>query len=437
MTDKTSTAPVMSDENRLVAVRYRDLHDLLDANLAAADQALALTGGIDSIEENGGPESDEPMDRVAYSLFYGLFPAKRLRDQADLNATASDVVDGDVVACRYRVVAPNGNVGKWFFTDEACVSSGCLEVQPLYAAPRVQGDASVTPLSDEVGEPIAQKLDKALTDLCNAVEDIETGKHPSAIFSFLRSVREYVTDVREDIVALAAQPKGDVLDAPALVGNTIFDRGTKCSNVIARAQLAYKHKDDVMPPEQVAEMRAALDRARGTQAPIAASHPAEQTRGDGVAAIPSSFLISKKALEGIHYMCGGDEEGAEIDDRWCEGMAWIGNLENGDGTSTYGLHLHNADYPEEGSITIAQFVERDALRQAVPDGVTKDAARYRWWRDNIERVSKDWDGVRGVSYAMGLDICRDYSATQGQIADAVADAAIAAAPSAGRMGVES
>lgn len=77
---------------RPVVVNYRDLQDLLDANLAAADQALALTGGIDAIEENGGADSDEPMDRVAYNLFYGLFAAQRLRDQAERTHPAAQEV---------------------------------------------------------------------------------------------------------------------------------------------------------------------------------------------------------------------------------------------------------------------------------------------------------------------------------------------------------
>ena len=101
MTDKTSTAPVMS---------LQQVRDALH-------------------EAHNSPGFEAALDSCVAAI------------DAHLNAPTPDVVGGDVVACRYRVVAPNGNVGKWFFTDEACVSSECLEVQPLYAAPRVQGDA--------------------------------------------------------------------------------------------------------------------------------------------------------------------------------------------------------------------------------------------------------------------------------------------------------
>lgn len=54
-------------------------------------------------------------------------------------------------------------------------------------------------LTDDVGEPILQKIDKALCELSNAREDVETGKHQSAILSFLRMAKEYIESVRDDI----------------------------------------------------------------------------------------------------------------------------------------------------------------------------------------------------------------------------------------------
>ena len=69
--------------------------------------------------------------------------------------------------------------------------------------------SEVEPLKDEVGEPIIQKLDKALGDLSSAKEDIETGKHQSAILSFLRGVKEYIDSARDDIEILTYRLKQD------------------------------------------------------------------------------------------------------------------------------------------------------------------------------------------------------------------------------------
>lgn len=62
-----------------VLVDRHDLLKLLEANLSAANEAIPLTSGIDFIEDHGGEESDDDMERVAYHLYYGLFAAERLR----------------------------------------------------------------------------------------------------------------------------------------------------------------------------------------------------------------------------------------------------------------------------------------------------------------------------------------------------------------------
>jgi len=63
-----------------VLVDRHDLLKLLEANLSAANEAIPLTSGIDFIEDHGGEESDDDMERVAYHLYYGLFAAERLRN---------------------------------------------------------------------------------------------------------------------------------------------------------------------------------------------------------------------------------------------------------------------------------------------------------------------------------------------------------------------
>lgn len=60
-------------------------------------------------------------------------------------------------------------------------------------------------VTDEYGEPIAQKISKALGEISNAVEDVETGKSDVAILSFLRLAQEYLRDSCEDLESLSAR----------------------------------------------------------------------------------------------------------------------------------------------------------------------------------------------------------------------------------------
>jgi hypothetical protein len=63
-----------------VAVDRVTLTELLDHNIEAAEIATAAAGGsIDFIEQRGGREADDDMDRIAYHLFYSLFAAEKLR----------------------------------------------------------------------------------------------------------------------------------------------------------------------------------------------------------------------------------------------------------------------------------------------------------------------------------------------------------------------
>lgn len=62
-----------------ITVSRADLLKVLDGNLAAASEALAVHTSIDFIEEHGGADSEDDLERVAYHLFYTLHAAERLR----------------------------------------------------------------------------------------------------------------------------------------------------------------------------------------------------------------------------------------------------------------------------------------------------------------------------------------------------------------------
>lgn len=76
-------------------------------------------------------------------------------------------------------------------------------------------------LTDDVGEPIVQKLNKALAEISNAREDVETGKHQSAILSFLRMAKEYVRAAVDDLHAVEASLASQL--AQKAVGDERFD----------------------------------------------------------------------------------------------------------------------------------------------------------------------------------------------------------------------
>lgn len=73
---------------------------------------------------------------------------------------------------------------------------------------------------------------------------------------------------------------------------------------------------------------------------------------DGWKLIPEELHIGEEGIELICSQCGnGDEEYGEFVD----GVFRVGEVETDDGKKVYGLHVTCADYPEEGSVTIAIF----------------------------------------------------------------------------------
>lgn len=58
--------------------------------------------------------------------------------------------------------------------------------------------------TDEYGEPVTQIIDKLLSELSNAIEDVEAGKHKSSVLAFLNLAKEYGHAARDVICAIDA-----------------------------------------------------------------------------------------------------------------------------------------------------------------------------------------------------------------------------------------
>lgn len=80
----------------MVSVSRLDLESLLECNRAAAQEATESHSGIDFIEARGGDEAEDVADRIAYHLYYSLFPAMRIRES--LVAAPTGEQAGEVVS---------------------------------------------------------------------------------------------------------------------------------------------------------------------------------------------------------------------------------------------------------------------------------------------------------------------------------------------------
>lgn len=73
---------------------------------------------------------------------------------------------------------------------------------------------------------------------------------------------------------------------------------------------------------------------------------------EGWKLVPEQMHVDEAGIEAICDRCGnGGEQYGEFTD----GLFWVGELSN-DGVIKYGLNVASADYPDEGSITVYEFV---------------------------------------------------------------------------------
>lgn len=73
---------------------------------------------------------------------------------------------------------------------------------------------------------------------------------------------------------------------------------------------------------------------------------------EGYVIVPQQMHLSADAMESLCFHCG---DGGFAFGDFTDGLLWVGDIENDDGTKTYGLNIATAEYPEEGSANISEF----------------------------------------------------------------------------------
>lgn len=86
---------------------------------------------------------------------------------------------------------------------------------------------------------------------------------------------------------------------------------------------------------------------------------------EGYVLVPQQMHLSADAMESLCFHCG---DGGFAFGEFTEGLLWVGDIENDDGTKTYGLNVATADYPDEGSANISEFAAQLRAGNAGKDG---------------------------------------------------------------------
>lgn len=73
---------------------------------------------------------------------------------------------------------------------------------------------------------------------------------------------------------------------------------------------------------------------------------------EGYVLVPQQMHLSADAMESLCFHCG---DGGFAFGDFTDGILWVGDIENDDGTKTYGLNIATAEYPEEGSANVSEF----------------------------------------------------------------------------------
>ncbi len=86
---------------------------------------------------------------------------------------------------------------------------------------------------------------------------------------------------------------------------------------------------------------------------------------DGYALVPAEIHLLPSDIEGICSQCG---DGGHMFGDFTDGLLWVGEVQNDDGTITHGLHITTEDYPEEGAVTLQSFANPLRAREVKTNG---------------------------------------------------------------------
>lgn len=86
---------------------------------------------------------------------------------------------------------------------------------------------------------------------------------------------------------------------------------------------------------------------------------------EGYVLVPKEMCLSANAMEAICFYCG---DGDHMFGEFTDGILWVGEIDHGDGNKTYGLNVATADYPDEGSGVVCEFINPSSEAGAVKDG---------------------------------------------------------------------
>lgn len=88
--------------------------------------------------------------------------------------------------------------------------------------------------------------------------------------------------------------------------------------------------------------------SRGEMEDLRDAISAHLAKLEGKAIVPKQMQLDADTFRVIEFTCGGDRDSEDESEQ-------IGEIEQDDGSKLYGLHLYCDDYPEEGSVTLAEF----------------------------------------------------------------------------------
>ncbi|ORM66097.1 hypothetical protein [Pantoea rwandensis] len=86
---------------------------------------------------------------------------------------------------------------------------------------------------------------------------------------------------------------------------------------------------------------------------------------EGYALVPQQMCLPANAMEAICFHCG---DGDHVFGEFTDGILWVGEIDHGDGTKTYGLNIATADYPDEGSGVVSEFIKPSFTADSAKEG---------------------------------------------------------------------